>query len=112
TIAVGSLLHGDRGRSEAPQIPSGSPANLGRDLSGMHPVSFAVTAELVTRNNAKDLPLRPVEEMRKAKVLDGRDRVQCTSCHDPHDDSNRQASGIPFYRRPDFSEVCALCHRF
>ncbi|HEY3360091.1 MAG TPA: cytochrome c3 family protein [Polyangia bacterium] len=111
TIAVGAVVHGATAGS-APAIPSTSRAYIGRDLSGTHPVSFVYTDELVARNNQKDMPLRSVAEVRAAKALDARDKVQCTSCHDPHSDANRGASGVPFYRGAEFSEVCARCHRF
>ena len=42
--------------------------------------------------------------------LDADMKVQCTSCHDPHSDENYATSGIRFWARPVFEEVCIVCH--
>jgi predicted CXXCH cytochrome family protein len=89
-------------------MPSTSDAYLGRDLSGDHPVSFTVTSHLVTTNNAKgDVPLKSVSEMRSHPVarLDDEGRIQCTTCHDPHDNTYGE-----FLRTSTPGELCIACH--
>lgn len=117
TVALGAF---GRRRSPEPmtgtesgRIPPRSRSNLGHDLSGSHPVSLRVTPELVAENNARDSLLAPVEAMRSDPDvhLDASGEIQCTTCHDPHDDSNFESSGVHFYRKPRFSDVCTVCHK-
>jgi hypothetical protein len=117
TMALGTVLSRPqeivmRGTA-AGRMPSTSRGYTGRDLSGTHPVSFVVTDELVARNNAKDSPLASVAQMRADPDihLDKNNKIQCTTCHDAHDDSNFASSGIHFYRKPRFSDVCEVCHK-
>jgi len=42
--------------------------------------------------------------------VDANNKVQCTSCHDVHDDSNFAAAGIPFWRKATMAAVCNVCH--
>lgn len=89
-------------------LPSTSGSYLGRDLSGDHPVSFRVTDHLITANNTKgDVPLRSLGEMRAHPQvrLDAEDRIQCTTCHDPHRDTYGN-----FLIVPDTGELCLACH--
>ena len=110
TIALGSTVSEGRiaMRGGITTMPSTSESNLGRDLSGDHPVSFTVTDHLVTMNNSKgDVPLRSASEMRNHPLakLDGQDRIQCTTCHDPH----RNPSG-DFLLTAKPGELCIACH--
>jgi len=89
-------------------MPTGSGGYLGTDLSGHHPVSFQVTTAIVAENNASgDVPLKSVTEMRSNPIafLDSEDRVQCASCHDPHQDP---FGG--FLRSPSEDDTCLACH--
>ena len=89
-------------------MPTGSGGYLGTDLSGHHPVSFQVTTAIVAENNARgDVPLKSVAEMRSNPIafVDAEDRVQCASCHDPHQDP---FGG--FLRSPNEDDTCLACH--
>ncbi|MDF1561760.1 MAG: cytochrome c3 family protein [Deltaproteobacteria bacterium] len=99
--------------TEAGRIPSKSASALGHDLSGSHPVSMQVTPGQISANNARDSLLVPLESMKADSEvrLDGSDQLQCTTCHDPHDDSNFAGSGVHFYRKASFSDVCTVCHK-
>ena len=94
-------------------IPQGARGHMGRNLGGTHPISFVVTDELVAASNARGSPLVSLEQMRANQViaLDQENKMQCTTCHDPHDDSNFGSSGIHFYRTPGMSDVCEACHK-
>ena len=97
------------------QLVPGDPGYLGTDLSKTHPISFVVTDQIVSTNNATNatgLALNPVSAMRSDPDvhLDALDRVQCTSCHDPHSDANFVTSGVHFYKKPLRSDPCLVCH--
>jgi len=78
-----------------------SKGNLGTDLSNDHPISFVYDASLATADGQLKDP-----STLEAHVLDNNDKVQCTSCHDPHKDMDSN-----FLRRtPEFSELCYSCH--
>lgn len=117
TIALGAV------RSRATEVPvsggptlaPGSPGYLGTDLSGSHPVSFVYDDALAIENNAAgDMPLRMPSTLNDPDVkLDANGKIQCTTCHDPHDDSNYVAGRVPhFYVKPSWSAVCLTCHDY
>ncbi len=83
-----------------------SRANLGRDLSGMHPVSIKYSEDIaIADGNLK----WPVVDPDNAIKLDSQGMVQCTACHDPHDDS--RSARYPFWKKSTYDEVCEVCHR-
>ncbi|NOY14237.1 MAG: hypothetical protein GXP51_11395 [Deltaproteobacteria bacterium] len=84
------------------------------DLSSSHPISFvfnaAVEAALppsFSRPSATD----PV-------ALDALERMQCTTCHDPHIDTNDGVYTLPMWRAygsgateaADYDNTCLSCH--
>lgn len=84
-------------------MPAARGGLLGTDLRDDHPVSFAYAAA-VTAGGA-DL-LSP-ELLTGAVRLDGAGQLQCTSCHDPHDDTYP-----PFLVTANGdSALCRQCHR-
>ena len=81
-------------------IPVGSSAVLGSDLRDDHPVSFVYDAALASSDGQlKPAPLFPAD-------LDGNRKLQCTSCHDPHDDQH----GEFLVNSNENSALCHLCH--
>jgi predicted CXXCH cytochrome family protein len=118
TVALGAVQNRD---SPIPlqggkvQMTPGDTGYIGTDLSATHPISFVVTDQTVATNNANNpssLALNSVSAMRAdADVhLDAQDRVQCTSCHDPHSDANYATSGVHFYGKPQRAGPCVVCH--
>jgi predicted CXXCH cytochrome family protein len=82
-------------------MPSG-PANLGTDLSQTHPVSFVYDAALATAaGNLKD-PATLTDKVR----LDHSGQLQCTACHDPHNDE----FGKFLVMDNTGSALCLACH--
>ncbi len=95
-----------------------SPANF--NLT--HPVSFVYNGDVVTHINGPGgksgyaLPADP--DVR----LDGQQRMQCTTCHDPHVDTRNVAYSLPFWRNTDtgfdagnggnndYDNTCKECH--
>jgi predicted CXXCH cytochrome family protein len=88
-------------RNSVTTLPSGS-TRLGTDLSDDHPVSFNYDNALVTANGQLKNPSTLDQKVR----LDHNGQMQCTSCHDPHNNEfgkflvqNNLASGL-----------CIECH--
>ena len=55
-------------------------ANLTSDLSDDHPIGFRYDRALSNR----DAQLRPVELVDHRIILGERGELECTACHDPH----------------------------
>ena len=104
TIALGDVL--SRGArigmaGGVTTMPAGN-SNLGADLSDDHPISFAYTTTLAaTRGELAN----PATLTGKVK-LDAGGQLQCTSCHDPHDDTNGKFLVVP----NQASALCQTCH--
>ncbi len=105
TIALGALVSEPR---EIPFkggirfMPEQRPSKLGTDLSDDHPVSFVYDSRLSTENpEIRDPSLLP-SEIR----LDRNQQMQCTACHDPHDDT--YDNFLVMFNR--YSALCTACH--
>lgn len=105
TIAVGSVF--SRGMpilmaSGVTTIPAGS-ANLGTDLRDDHPISFRYDSALASQDpHVRDPALLP-----PAIRLDENRELQCTSCHDAHDNS----LGKFLVMHNNDSQLCKACHQ-
>ncbi|MBI5409915.1 MAG: hypothetical protein HZA14_11165 [Nitrospirae bacterium] len=105
TIALGALISEPR---EIPFqggirfIPEG-PSRLGTDLSDDHPVSFLYDTSLAFSNGELVDPSILPQEIK----LDRERQLQCTACHDPHDDANSKFLVMP----NTYSALCATCHQ-
>jgi predicted CXXCH cytochrome family protein len=64
---------------------AGSSSSLGTDLSGDHPISFVYSQALVDKLAGTDAALNPPTSLIGKVKLDHNNKVQCTSCHNPHD---------------------------
>jgi hypothetical protein len=84
------------------------------DLELTHPVSFVFNATVETALLGKaSIPTNP-------DLRDSQERVQCTSCHDPHDDRGEaiyNAAGVPPFWRiissdpaDSYTDLCNKCH--
>ncbi|MHC4153037.1 MAG: cytochrome c3 family protein [Planctomycetota bacterium] len=82
-------------------IPPGS-ANLGTDLSDDHPISFVYSSAL----SAEDVQIRPAATLPEQLKLDRSDELQCTTCHDAHDNQYGNFLVMSNYH----SEMCISCH--
>ncbi len=104
TIALGFVLsRADRiSMVGGDFIPSGL-TNLGTDLSDDHPISFAYTSALA----ASDLQLADPHTLPPAVRLDALGDMQCTTCHDAHDNSN----GDFLVVTEEFGQLCTACHQ-
>ncbi len=78
-------------------------ASLGTDLSDDHPVSFVYDSALAVRQGQ----LADPASLPKTLPLDATKQLQCTACHDPHEDRYRK-----FIRMDDRGgAVCTACHK-
>ena len=87
------------------------------DLSTSHPISFvydnAVLGDLeAAKSGTYQLPLNPAI----FTPLDGENKMQCTTCHDPHEDTMVDGYSVPFWRHratpvdTPYTDVCNQCH--
>jgi predicted CXXCH cytochrome family protein len=83
-------------------LPAGSPSMLGTDLSDDHPVSISYTTALAAANGELANPASLTGRVR----LDPNGQLQCTSCHDPHDDTY----GKFLVMSNQGSALCQTCH--
>ena len=84
-------------------MPEGR-TRLGLDLSDDHPISFPYDSFLVSKN----MELVSPSSLRMGRVsLDKSRQVQCTSCHDPHNDRY----GKFLVMDNTYSALCVTCHR-
>lgn len=105
TIALGALV------SEPQEIPfqggirfiPEGPSKLGTDLSDDHPVSFLYDSSLTVSNGELVDP----SMLPQGVKLDRDGQLQCTACHDPHDDVNGKFLVMPNI----YSTLCTACHQ-
>jgi len=101
TVALGDVINPGPD-PVAPLDPLEGSVVLETDLSDDHPISFIFDESLAARNGELVSPSGLTGPVK----LDGSGQVQCTSCHDPHED-----------RFPKFlvmsnenSAICISCH--
>jgi len=103
TVALGEMLSRGAPVQVAGGKISGS-ALLGTDLSDDHPVSFVYDSMLRSRRGELADPATLAKPSRVR--LDSSGRLQCTTCHDPHDDRN----GNFLVVANTASALCRTCH--
>jgi predicted CXXCH cytochrome family protein len=103
TVALGDVGSGAiQMQSGVTTMPAGS-ANVGTDLSADHPISFVYDSTLASRD-----PQIKDPSMLAGKVrLDRMSRLQCTACHDPHDNQ----FGNFLVMDNSGSALCLACHQ-
>lgn len=113
TVALGDIGGRNAARSSDTRITNSMRRYFGTDLSGSHPVSFVVPDGDSSATPARDMGLKPLAAIQSdADIrLDERGKMQCTTCHDPHDDRNFHPDRTPhFLVKPSTTEVCLACH--
>ncbi len=85
----------------ATAMPVGA-SRLGTDLSNDHPVSFVYSASLAAARGELVNPATLTGRVR----LDATGQLQCTACHDPHDDTNAKFLVVA----NQASALCQTCH--
>ncbi len=105
TIAVGSVLSREQPIAMAGGITTLPPGhgNLGTDLSDDHPISFRYDTTLSVQNPK----VKPPTLLPPGVKLDRNQELQCTSCHDAHNDS----FGKFLVMNNTDSQLCKSCHQ-
>ena len=104
TVALGMVANRSATipmQSGVTTIPSGR-TRIGTDLSAHHPISFTYDAVLATAQGELRDPATLLQEVR----LDRSGQLQCTSCHDPH---NNQYGNF-LVKDNTGSALCLKCH--
>jgi hypothetical protein len=93
--------------------------NSAINLSTSHPVSFVYNTGVLNDLLGYIAPGYGADSYTLPSTavtpLDGQSRMQCTTCHDPHDDT-RASNTLPFWRQDtgnsatDYNVVCDACH--
>jgi len=96
TIALGDVLSRTQSISNSNGIKR-------TDLSDGHPVSFSYDADLLAKNDELEDPKKLPQQVR----LDAANKIQCTSCHDPHDDTY----GDFLVMDNSSTALCVACHK-
>lgn len=105
TIALGKVISKKKefimSDTSMGRIPHGRSTNLGSDLSDDHPISFN---PLLAVNTSDEL-IHPLPGDRVRCDVNG--KIQCTTCHDPHDNSFSK-----FLVKSDLNGgLCKTCHQ-
>jgi predicted CXXCH cytochrome family protein len=107
TVALGSVSSGAaqiQMQGGVTVMPVGDANNLGTDLSSDHPISFVYDSALA----ARDLDVNdPAHLSSRAVKMDSQNRLQCTACHDPHNDQ----FGNFLVMDNSGSALCLVCHQ-
>lgn len=105
TIALGDTMNNGMMpfiQGSAYALPPSSAALVGdaRGLPGDHPVAFNQTPGVETHEPPPGDPVH----------LDGSRRLQCTTCHDPHQQNVDPTVGMFLVKRNEASAICLSCH--
>ncbi len=105
TIALGAVVSEPREIAFIGGIrflPADRPSYLGTDLTNDHPVSFVYDTSLAQRRGELADPGQLPSQIK----LDAGQQLQCTACHDPHDDTY----GKFLVMSNKYSDLCTSCH--
>lgn len=94
-------------------IPTATTSIGYETYSSHHPVSFTYNAGVrgTLKTTGKDIKLAPPTANDANVKLDRQERMQCTTCHDPHQDkSDVPGETHPFWVTNDYDPVCVSCH--
>jgi len=101
TLAMGTLRNANNGVQPTLGVLTGT-ALLGTNLSDDHPISFLYDSALVASRGELANP----SSLPNTVKLDQNNQMQCTSCHDAHEDRH------PNFMRMDtrYGALCLSCH--
>jgi hypothetical protein len=115
TVALGEIAGGPPIQmSGSWRLTRDRPGFIGTDLSGSHPVSFVVPdSRSGDTSGERDMGIKPLDVILSdtGVRLDDKGKMQCTTCHNPHEDQFYQPGEVPhFWVKPTVEEVCLTCH--
>lgn len=106
---IGSLATGD---SIAMTVSNLNGRSSQIDLTQSHPISFVYTASIastISTNKGFSYAVPLDTDV----TLDGQQRMQCTTCHDPHDATQNDGAYPKFWVKKTldaYNDVCLACH--
>ena len=102
TIALTQTYNSNNALAGSVYITPQDRGYIGTDLTDDHPISFTYDSALAAKNTQLNDPA----SIPKALPLDQNRQLQCTTCHDPHNDS------LGYFLRMDnrASAMCTSCH--
>jgi predicted CXXCH cytochrome family protein len=104
SIALGNIVsQTDRIRMVGGDFMPAGLTNLGTDLSDDHPISFTYTTGLTASDRQLAHPFGLPPEIK----LDASNQLQCTSCHDAHNNTHGNFLVIS----NNYGALCIACHR-
>lgn len=103
TIALGMLVSRSVEVNMTQRFLDTGPGALSTDLSDDHPISFVYDTSLFASNPELRDPSLLIDEV----TLDSNNELQCTSCHDAHDDTHGKFLKVDNV----FSALCLHCHQ-
>ncbi|MDD4891306.1 MAG: cytochrome c3 family protein, partial [Phycisphaerae bacterium] len=102
TIALGQTYNPRNQTGGSLALSPSAAGYLGTDLRDDHPISFVYDSALALKNGQLNDP----SSLPAALHRDRENRVQCTTCHDPHDNSH----GYFLTMDNTQSQMCKSCH--
>ncbi len=103
TIALGEVTSRFAEISMSQRFLDSGLSGLSSDLSDDHPISFVYDTALSASNPEYADPTLLIDEV----TLDQNSELQCTSCHDPHDNTYGKFLVVD----STFSALCLTCHQ-
>lgn len=105
TVALGKVLsrNADIIMANGETVMPEGDTRLGTDLSDDHPISFQYTVALVAQRNGE---LAQPASLTGAVKLDANGQMQCTSCHDAHNNTNGKFLVVS----NQGGALCETCH--
>ncbi len=88
-------------------------ANVGTDLSNDHPISFTYDAALVTADGGGLNAITDASGIGGGTIASDLlfgGNMECSSCHDVHDDAAAGAGGFLLVKSNAASALCLTCH--
>jgi hypothetical protein len=101
-----------QGTGGSKYMPGGS--LLTTTLTNTHPISFTYDASLLAKDpglNDPSVATTPLGHTINVDLLDAQHKVQCTSCHEVHQDNSQDPLKWRFLKiNNSGSAMCLVCH--
>ena len=112
--AVGAVINGGSAGNNLASLTM--PASAVIDLSTSHPISFVYNSTVLAGLAAVGETNYQLPAATSKVKLDSQNRMQCTTCHDPHVNTRSATYSLPMWAdytgndNSDYSDTCDQCH--